>query len=211
MMISIPQPTRITALVIALLCSCAAAQSPPVKGDSEQRAGQWGDLALTKDSEAGFMRFIHMAQTGRLGDDVTNANVGVFKNTVRVELVRGAAPKKVLLLTPRSSAQETSHYFDVEPGEGVTAIDVTRVAKALDEAFADDPFDLTGVEELPGSAPIPSLAAGWSGSGYRGVLRVLERRTMTVASLQYTIAVIVTLAIGLLASLVVLLGSDPMG
>ena len=167
------------------------------------------DLALTKDCEDGFQRFIHMAQSGQLGEDVTNANVGIVGNRVRVELVRTGAPIKLLLLTPKSSPHTICRYFDVAPGDGATARDVGRVGAALDEVFGADPFRLPGLEESLGGDPIPSLAGAWAYGTWRGVLRVVERRMMVLASLTYTAGVIVVLALACLASLALLWGSLP--
>ena len=164
------------------------------------------DLTLTKDCEEGFRQLIRMAQGGRLGDDVTNANVAVAGNKIRVELVGARAPVKVLLLTPKRSPQAVSRYFDVVAGEGATASDVGRVGTALDEVFVDDPFQILGLELSPGD-PVPTLAEAWALSGWRGARRAFEQRMMVLAGLQYTVGVIVALAAGLLASLAVLWGS----
>lgn len=167
------------------------------------------DLMLPKDSEAGFLRFMQMAQTGQLGDDVINANVGVFKTWVQVELVRQGAPKKLLYLKPKSTTQAFSRYFDIEAGEGTTASDVVRVGRALDAVFADDPFELT--LDLFNTTPdrIPRLADAWAYGGWRGVFRALQRRMVAMAGLTYTVAVIATLVAGLLVTLVLLWGSMP--
>jgi hypothetical protein len=161
------------------------------------------DLTLTKDCEAGFRRFIRMAQTGQLGDDVTNANVGVEGNQVRVELVRAGAPAQLFSLAPKRSPRAASRYFEVVAGAGATASDADRVGRALDQIFAEDPFHIVALEQPPGN-PIPTLAEAWALSGWRGVVRGLERRMMVLASLPYTIGVIVSLAAGVLASLVLL-------
>jgi hypothetical protein len=180
-----------------------------VAQERDALAGRWCDLALTKDSEAGFERFLHMAQTGQLGKDVSNANVGVFKNYARLELVRGNAPKKVFLLTPRTSATRVCRYFTIEPGDGATASDVARVGHALDEAFGEDPFQLAYdfFNAPPGGDPLPSLVDAWESGGWHGVVRGLERRMAALAGIQYTIAVIVALTVALLASLLLLWAS----
>lgn len=169
------------------------------------------DLMLPKDSEVGFRGLMHMAQTGQLGDDVTNANIGVSKTSVRIELVRAGAPNKLFFLTPKGSAQTTSRYFNIEPGEGASASDVARIGKVLDEVFGADPFQLPPgfFETPPGGAAIPGLVAAWGDGGWRGVVLVLQRRMVALASLRYTIAVIVALAAALLASLLLLWGSIP--
>ena len=201
-------------LFIGLLWNSSAGADDSAPTDpNEVLAERWLDLALTRDSEVGFQRFIHMAQTGQLGDDVTNANVGVFKNHARVELVRGAAPLKLFLLTPKNATQTISRYFSIEPGDGATASDVVRVGKALDAAFGGDPFQLAYdfFNATLGGDPIPSLAEAWTNGSWRGVRRGLERLMVALAGLPYTIAVIVALVAALLASLVLLWGSMPQG
>jgi len=206
-------PIRVAVfLFIGVLFSTpAGAQDPALSEDNEIVAQRWRDLALTTDSEVAFERFIHMAQTGQLGDDVTNANVGILKNHVRVELVRAGAPVKVLLLTPKDAAQGVCRFFNIEPREGATASDVARVGHALDEVFAEDPFRLAYdfYNATPGGDPIPTLAMAWGDGGWRGVRRVVERRIVALAGLTYTIGVIVALAVALLGSLVLLWGSTP--
>jgi hypothetical protein len=179
--------------------------------DSEIVAGRWRDLALTKTCEVGFQRFIQMAQAGMLGSDVTNANVGVFKNHARVELVRSQAPNILLQLTPKQSTATNSRYFTIEPGEGATASDVVRVARALDEAFSEDPFELAYdfFNASRSGDPIPGLGAAWVTDGSRGVLRALSRQVAALVSLTYTIAVLAALAMALVASLLLLWGSTP--
>src|ERR1043166_3987190 len=119
-------------LLIALLQhGPTLAQGEGLAKAGEARAQRWRDMALTKDAEVGFERFLHMAQTGQLGADVRNANITVFKNHARLELLRGDAPKQVFLLTPRSSTTAASRYFSIEPGEGASAADVEGVAPGL--------------------------------------------------------------------------------
>jgi hypothetical protein len=167
------------------------------------------DLTLSTACEAGFRRFIEMAESGRLGDDVTDANVGVAGNRVRVELVRSGAPMAILQLTPKRSPQTISRYFEVVPGDGASATDAERVGRALDDVFGEDPFQIRGLEGSPAGDAMPSLVAAWASGGCRGVLRVFERRMAVLASRSYTIAVIVALAVASLASLALLWGSVP--
>ena len=168
------------------------------------------DLALTTESEFEFQRLIHSAQTGALGDDVTNANVFVLKNRVRVELVRTGGASKTLLLRHKASAQSWCRYFDIEPGEGATPADAARLGKVLDAAFAEDPFhvawDFFGVYA---HEPIPSLAQAWRDGGRKGVQRVLESYLIAATGVGYAIAVISAVAVGLSASLVLLWGAAP--
>jgi hypothetical protein len=123
--------------------------------------------------------------------------------------VRSGALAKQFVLTPKHSAQTIARYFDIEPGEGVTASDVARLGRALDDVFSADPFHLAGLEESVGGEPMPSLREAWTYGTWRGVLRVFERRMMVLASLRYTIGLIVALALGVLASLVLLWGAVP--
>jgi hypothetical protein len=199
-------------LLVGLLWSGSAlAHDPEATAEGESLAQRWTDLALTTDCEAGFQSFIRMAQDGRLGDDVTNANVGIWKNHARIELVRAGAPSKLLLVTPRNSNQTISRYFNIEAGEGATGRDVARVAHALDQAFDADPFQLAYdfFNAVPGGDALPNLATAWRDGGWKGAVRALERRMAALAGLPYTIAVIVALAAALLASLCVLWGSPP--
>jgi hypothetical protein len=198
-------------LLLGWLCSAAVAQDPALTEKNEIVAQRRADLALTRDSEVAFERFIHMAQTGQLGEDVSNANVGILKNHVRVELVRPGAPVKVLLLTPKGSNQAVCRYFDIAAGDGATAGDVARVGQALDAVFGADPFQLAYdvFNASPGGDPLPSLAEAWAYGGWRGVLHGFERRTVALAGLPYTIVVIVALAAAFLTSLWLLWGSTP--
>jgi len=169
------------------------------------------DLALTKDSEFGFQRLIHFAQTGRLGDDIANANVGVLKDRVRIELIGRNGETRLLLLTRKTSTLALARYFDIEVGQGATASDAARVGKALDEAFEADPFEvaLGAVGAYPGAQRVPSLAEAWRDGGARGVFRSLAWCVVTPPGLGYTLTVTVLLAIAALASLIVLWGSAP--
>lgn len=185
-------------LVVALLCLLA-----------------WGgrvnaqELTLTTDSEESFRRFISIAQSGKLGDDVSNANVALIGAQARVELVRGGAPVKVLVLTPKRSKQTVSRYFDIAPGENATSEDVQLVGRVLDECFTEDPFQFAGLEESLAGGPMPGIGEAWTYGGWRGVRRVFERRMMTLASLEYTVAVSVGLLLGFVASLGVLWVTNP--
>lgn len=167
------------------------------------------DLVLDMERGAGFQCLLAMAQSGRLGDDVTNANVGVNGDRVRIELVRGGAPVKVLLLRPKRSGETAFRYFEVEPAENSAASDAALVGRALDECFAEDPFEILGVEAPADGGAGPGLLAAWSHGDWRAARRAIEGRMMVLASLQYTIAVIVVLAVGFAASLALLWGSTP--
>jgi len=168
------------------------------------------DLALTKDSELGFQRLIDAAQNGKLGNDVTNANVAVSSTRVQVELVRTDAPNKLLFLTQKTSAPGLSRYFDIALGEGSTANDAARVAEILDTAFRDDPFeasfDFFGTRGTNHLAP---LAEAWTNGGWTRAGRVLAGYITAPAGLGYTVAVIAMVTIAVLASLILLLGSAP--
>ncbi len=170
-----------------------------------------GDVMLTRYSEVGFLQLMHLAQNGQLGDDVVNANIGVTKDHVRVELVRTGAPSKVFLLCPKSAAHGSSRYFDIEPGEGAAASDVERLGRALDRVFAENPFQLAPdfFNGSPHGEGMPGFADVWRAAGWRGVGRLLERRMVSLASLRYTIAVIGGLLMSVLASLSLLWGSAP--
>lgn len=164
-------------------------------------------LGLTTDAEEGFRRFIRMAQTGQLGDEITNANVAIEHDHVRLELVLDARPAQVFRLT--RAADTTGGYFDVAPGEGADASGAGRVASALHVAFRENPYQVVGLEESYASGPIPGLIEAWADGGWRGVARAYERRLMVPASLGYTIGVIAVLALAMLASLALLWGSVP--
>lgn len=167
------------------------------------------ELTLTQDSEESFRRFIHMAQSGTLGDDVRNANVALEGAQARVELVRDAAPGKLLVLTPKRSQQTVSRYFDIAPGENATPEDVRLVGRALDACFGEDPFQFAGLEESLAGGPMPGIGEAWTYGGWQGVLRVFERRMMALASLEYTVAISIALAVGFFASLIVVWGTSP--
>lgn len=165
------------------------------------------DLMLTEACEDGFRQLIQMAQTGRLGDDVTNANVGVEKIRVRVELLRGDAPSKVIWLAPKRSEHSLARFFDLTAGEGASEADLVRLGRALDQIFSSDPFVVAGFEASPGGEAIPGFAEAWTNDSWRGIVRVFERRMMAFASVEYTTGVIVVLAIGIVATLALLWGS----
>jgi len=189
-------PTCVTSILVALLLWCIPAPAQ--------------DLVLTKDSEPGFWRLIDAAQAGRLGDEITNANVGASFDKVRIELVRKSGVNPVLYLTRKRSTQAPSRYFDIELGAGATAGDAARVGTVLDEAFHEDPFEVSyDFFGARSSASFPTFAAAWKYGGWRRALRFLEARLTTPVGLGYTIGVILAAATALLASLVLLWGSDP--
>jgi len=198
----------VVAAVVGAHCAIAGAQ-PLTPSADEAFAGRWRGLALTKDCEDGFRRLMQMAQSGQLGKDVAQANVGIFKNHARVELVRRELPIAVLLLTPKDSSDGMPPYFSVEPGMGATAEDVARVARALDEVFTENPFrpayDFFNASRV--GAPIPGIGEAYASGGWRGVLGVLARHTAALASLSYTVAVLVMLVAGIVASVLLLWGS----
>jgi hypothetical protein len=162
------------------------------------------ELTLHRDCETGFREIIRLAQTGRLGEDVVNANVNIDGNRVEIELVRAHGPAGVLKLTPKQSAQSASRYFDIAVGPGGSRLDAQRVGAALDAVFVVDPFDILGLEGTPGDEPIPGIAAAWGYGGWRGVARVLERRMMVLASVEYVAGVSAGMGVGVLAGLVLL-------
>lgn len=167
------------------------------------------ELTLTQDSEESFRRFMQLAQQGELGADVHNVNIRVDGVTARIELVRDGAPGKVLVLGPKRSAKAASRYFDITPGDEATATDVAAVGRALDRCFLDDPFQFAGIEESLASGPPPSFRDAWAYGGWRGLLRVGERRLMAPASLEYTVAMIAALAVGFTMSVLVLWSAPP--
>ncbi len=168
------------------------------------------DPVLTTDSEPGFWHLIDAAQAGQLGDDVINANVGVSFDTVRIELVHESGTNPILFLTRKRSTQPLSRYFDIEIGPGATASDAARVGKVLDEAFHDDPFEVSsGFFGARSTESFPGIAEAWKYGGWRRPLRVLEGRLTTPVGVGYTVAVIVASASALLASLILLWGSEP--
>jgi hypothetical protein len=175
-------------LLLGFIASSAAAQ----------------ELTLSRDCEVGFRRFIQMAQQGRLGDDVTNANVSVDGDNIEIELVRAHAPAKRFRLKARQSGQIGSRYFDIALGSGASSADAERLGRALDLAFVSDPFVILGDEALRGGAALPGIFAAWRAGGWHGVVRVLERRMMVLASVRYTMAVTALLGVGVLASLLLL-------
>jgi hypothetical protein len=169
------------------------------------------DLMLTEACEEGFRQLIQMAQDHRLGDDVVNANVGVEKIRVRVELLRGSAPSKVIWLEAKRSPQTFARFFDMTAGEGAGESDLARVGRALDEIFTADPFAVAGFEASPGGESLPGFADAWTNGGWLAVVRVFERRMMAFASVEYTRGILVALAIGVAAGLALLWGSHPRG
>lgn len=162
------------------------------------------NLTLAANSEDGFRRIIAMAEAGELGEDVSSANVRIEHARVRIELLRPNGRPAVLLLTPKQSGQSPSRYFDVAAGADATRDDAQRLGRALDRAFIEDPFRLTGFEEPPHGEPIPGLGQAWEHGGWRAVVRALQRRMMVLAGLTYTGAVLVMLAVGTLAALLLL-------
>lgn len=189
----------------------AAAEPPRLTDSDEQLAARWSEVTLPADSEEGFRRFIAMAQAGELGEDVTNANVNVYMNHARIELVRAGGPPKRLLLTPKSTATTESRYFDLWSDEMLTGEELRRVAAALDHAFDGAPFHSTYgfFNAQPGDAPIPSLTTAWTYSGWPGIVRTLQRRMVALASLTYTGAVIAALVVAISVSVAVLWVAKP--
>lgn len=160
--------------------------------------------ALTKDCEPGFQRFIDMAAAGQLGEDVIDANVGVMGDQVRIELVRQGVPSKVLRLTVKRSRHTISRYFDIVPEERADENDVRRVGEALDRVFSQDPFQLAGIEALPGEMPATTFMEAWTSRRWKGVQQGVEQRMMTLITLPCTVAVIVLLGMALLAGTLLL-------
>lgn len=190
---SLARGCRVALIVWLACCATAAAQ----------------ELTLTRDSEANFRRLMYLAQTGTLGADVHNVNIGLDGPRVRLELVRRAGPTGVLMLGPRRAAPTHSRYFEITLHEHATEADRERVGRALDECFPVDPFQFAGLEESLTSEPLQSMGEAWMYGGWRGVLRALERRAMALASLEYVVAVSGMLALGFTISLLVLWSAAP--
>src|SRR5262245_40989340 len=189
-------------LRIARVVLCVSALAWTTSG-----AGQ--DLSLTTDCEAGFREFIHLAESDGVGSDVKDANIDIADDKVRVELVRVGAPNKLLFLTRKRSRQPHSRYFDITLGDNANASDMETVGKALDRVFHSDPFHIIGVEASPDGEPIPGLMEAWNYDGWSGVVQACERRTMVLASLEYTVGVIAVVALALLTSLAIMWGGPP--
>lgn len=176
--------TRATAVVVVLMCLVSV------------HAGAQ-DVTLQQDCEIAFRKLIQDAQSGRLGADVTNANVRVQGKVVEVELVKANAASLRFRLTPKASEQMYARYFDIASGLGATAADAERLGRALNAVFDTDPFVIVVSEGGRLDDPIPSIAAAWRYGGWQGVARVIERRMMVLASVRYTVTMIVFLAVGL--------------
>ena len=168
------------------------------------------DFALTTDSELGFQRLIRAAQMGQLGEDVANANVGVEKSRVRVELLRRDGTRKLLLLTHKNSAQAFSRFFDIELGAAATEADAVAVGKLLDAAFGGDPF-IVSLDFLGASAdgPRPGLMEAWRYGSWKSVLAVLAHRMIAPRGVVITVTLIIGLTIAVFASLMLLWGYTP--
>lgn len=176
--------TRVTVAAIVLVCIASA------------RAGAQ-EVTLQKNCEVGFRALIRDAQSGRLGADVTNANVRVQGKLVEVELVRANAASLLFRLTPKASEQVYARYFDIAFGVGATAADAERLGRGLNAAFDADPFVIVVSEGGRVDDPIPAVAAAWRYGGWQGVARVIERRMMVLAGVRYTVAMVVFLALGI--------------
>lgn len=162
------------------------------------------DLILTKDCEDGFRRFMEMAQEGRFGNDVEDMNIGIDPKQVQIELVRRDAASKHFLLTVKRSTHAVSRYFDVVLGEGATLADAAQIGRALDEVFPESPFVLPAIGRARNAGPASGTAGTWSSDSWMGLLHGVAWRMMGPASLEYTVGIIVALALGLLATLVAL-------
>lgn len=162
------------------------------------------DMALTRDAEAGFRQLMHRAETGGLGPGISGANIGVVKTQVRIELVSPGAPPRVLLLRRATTQDASSRYFAVEAGDGATPADVAALARALDEIFVGDPFQVMNAEEAPANAPQLSFAEAWKYGGWDGLRHALERRMRARAGRTYAAAAIAALALGLCATVALL-------
>jgi len=176
--------TRFAILASLLVAAHARAQTP----------------VLTPQSEAGFRRLIRLTERGALGADVVDMNVGIEKEHVRIELVMRDGGTRGLVLSRPSSSPSVSRYFHIEPDEGATQDDVVRVGRALDRALQADPYvagDFFGVASRGAERP---MVDEWRDGGWRGVRAALRDRFMAPASLAYTVAVIVALAIGVAGS-----------
>jgi hypothetical protein len=173
-------------------------------------SGAWAqDLTLTKDSEAGFRRFMQMAQNGALGAEIQNANIALMGAQARIELVRRDGPPQVLTLARRRAAGGASRYFEIMPEAHATPTDVALVGQALDACFTEDPFQFAGLEESLAGGPPPGIGDAWRAGGWRGLFGVLERRMMALATLEHTVIILMVLLLGFLTSLIVLWGPKP--
>ena len=90
-----------------------------------------------------------------------------------------------------------------------TAADAERVGSALRRGLPEDPFRPIGLEGSPAGDPIPSLVEAWADGCVERSPAHARTPDDGSASVQYTIAVIVALAVGLFASLALLWGSAP--
>jgi hypothetical protein len=186
-------PRAISVSLLLALLSCAG----PVAAQ---------ELTLSAERTRGLQHFIEAAQAGRLGEDVRNANVGVFKHSVEIELVRTRGPNQHFLLTRKDSTQNRSRYFNVEPGAGATASDAERVGQLVDECLGADPFrpflDFYGASTR--GRPLPSLLTAWRDRGWRGALQAFESHFIAPPGLWQTATIFAMLAALLIAGLIVI-------
>jgi hypothetical protein len=168
------------------------------------------DVALTPASELGFRRFMRAAESGELGSDVTGANVGIAPHRVQVELVRPGQANKLLFLTHKSSKPGPARYFDIELGQAATASDAARVARILDAAFEEDPFEVVvGFVGAHAPSHFPTLTEAWKEGGWAEVLWALDGRLTAPVGVTDAAVVAAALAVAVLASLILLWGSTP--
>lgn len=160
-------------------------------------------LALTPESEVGFKRFMRMAEDGRFGSGVDNANVGISKQGTRIELVYRQKPVKHFHLTAKTGDHSYSRFFDIALGDAAAEEDLAVVGAALDAAFEDDPYRISGVESAPGWSPPPWRRA-WRDNGWRGLLRGVEMRSMEPVSLAYALGITTVLVLMMALSCVAL-------
>src|SRR4051812_42474442 len=117
------------ALVLSVLAVhlCVVHAHGQVVSERESNVPQ-RHVALTKESEEGFRRFMDMVRSGKLGADVHEADIDVAEGSVDLKLLRKSAAPMVLHLTRRTSAAGLSRHFDLEARENTSAGDLARVA-----------------------------------------------------------------------------------
>lgn len=166
------------------------------------------ELAVSAEGGAGFQRLISFAQQGRLGADVTNANVAVSKTSVRVDLITSAGKRSVLLLPPGQEGRWSSRFFNLDLGDGGRAEDAERLMPLLDESFAGhDPFVVVerGVRDATATQGVEPLSHAWKRDGWRGVRTGIVLRSRQPVGPRYVVAWTLLYALGIVVSLGIVL------
>lgn len=166
------------------------------------------EYAFAPQSETGFRQLMKRVQEGGAGPEFVNANIGVDRTVVHVQLIdRHAARHELTLSPPDGAGQWRARYFKVEPGPGASPADAEQLTRLLDLSFDADPYLLVwhGWNDPRPVPPPEPVVAAWRRGGWSAFSAALVIQFLRPASLRFVVPIIALHALVALLCVLMLL------